>query len=137
MTVTRIITHTDRRRLGTMLQSAHVCARELPGHLHALEAELEQSRGVAPEEVPDDIVTMNSNVTILDLSTNEVETYTLVYPDLADIATGRISVLAPVATAVLGCRVGDVVTVRVPSGRRRIKVKDIAFQPERAGEYHL
>ena len=120
-----------------MLQSAHACARELPDHLHTLEAELEQSRGVAPEEVPDDVVTMNSTVTILDLETNEVETYTLVYPDLADIATGRISVLAPVATAVLGWRVGDVVTVRVPSGRRRIRVKDITFQPERAGEYHL
>jgi regulator of nucleoside diphosphate kinase len=66
------------------------------------------------------------------LDTGEIEIYTLVYPELAEVTKNRISVLAPVGTAILGCRVGDVVRASVPSGQRRLRLEEILFQPERS-----
>jgi regulator of nucleoside diphosphate kinase len=132
-----LITENDRRRLGTMLQDPRLSRIEQPARLHALEAELERAYGVDPAELPHDVVTMNSTVEIRDLKSGETETYTLVYPERADINANRISVLASIGTAILGCRVGDVVRVKTPSGIRRIRVEEIHFQPERAGEHHL
>jgi len=132
-----LITENDRRRLGTMLQDPHLSRIEPRESLHALEAELERAYGVDPAELPHDVVTMNSTVEIRDLNSGETETYTLVYPERAAIDANRLSVLAPIGTAILGCRVGDVVKVKTPSGVRRIRVEEIHFQPERAGEHHL
>ena len=80
---------------------------------------------------------MNSTVVLRDLDTGEVETYTLVYPNHADIARNRLSVLAPVGTAILGYHVGDVVRWRVPAGVRRLRVEEVLFQPERVGAFQL
>lgn len=132
-----LITENDRRRLGTMLEDRHLSRIEQAARLQSLEAELERASGVDSAEVPHDVVTMNSTVEIRDLKSGETETYTLVYPERANIEASRISVLAPIGTAILGCRVGDVVRVQTPSGARRIRVEEIHFQPERAGEYHL
>jgi regulator of nucleoside diphosphate kinase len=132
-----IITDNDRRRLGTMLHDQRLNRIERRDRLCALEAELERAQGVDSTELPHDVVTMNSTVEILDLKTSQTETYTLVYPERADIGTHRISVLAPIGTAILGCRVGDVVKVKTPSGVRRIRVEEIHFQPEREGAHHL
>lgn len=132
-----LITDDDRRRLGSMLHDHRLNRIERRDRLYALEAELERAQGVDSTELPHDVVTMNSTVEIRDLRSGQTETYTLVYPDRADIGTHRISVLAPIGTAILGCRVGDVVRVKTPSGVRRIRVEEIQFQPEREGAYHL
>ena len=132
-----LITENDRRRLGTMLLDPRVSRADHPERLHALEAELERAYGVDPGGLPHDVVTMNSTVEILDLRSGETETYTLVYPERANIAANRISVLAPIGTAILGCRVGDMVKVVTPSGVRRVRVEEIHFQPERAGAHDL
>lgn len=132
-----LITENDRRRLGSMLQDPRIGTMEQRARLHALEMELERAYGVDPTELPEDVVTMNSTVEIRDLKSGETDVYTLVYPDRADIDANRISVLAPIGTAILGCRVGDVVRVATPSGTRRIRVEEVHFQPERAGAYEL
>lgn len=132
-----LMTENDRRRLGSMLQDPQLSRIEQRVCLHALESELERAYGVAPEELPHDVVTMNSTVEIRDLKSGETNVYTLVYPDRADIDANRISVLAPIGTAILGCRVGDVVKVATPAGMRRIRVEEVHFQPERAGAYEL
>jgi regulator of nucleoside diphosphate kinase len=137
MTHTITITHEDRRRLGTMLLSAQTHRIERQEHLHALEAELERAHGMDSAEVPHDVVTMNSTVELRDLDTGEIETYTLVYPDRADMALDRISVLAPIGTAILGSRIGDIVEVNVLAGWRRIRVEEILYQPERSGDHGL
>jgi regulator of nucleoside diphosphate kinase len=77
---------------------------------------------VSAEDVPEDVVTMNSTVTLRDLDTEETETYRLVYPDRADIANQQLSVLAPAGTAILGYRVGDELRWRVPAGWRRLRI---------------
>ena len=73
---------------------------------------------------------MNSRAELLDLETGERMEFTLVFPDEADLDEGKISVLAPVGTGMLGYRVGDSLERRTPYGLRRLKVVDVTFQPE-------
>jgi regulator of nucleoside diphosphate kinase len=79
-------------------------------------------------ELPPDVVTMNATVRLRDLETGEEETYTLVYPADADIAENKLSVLAPVGTALLGYRAGDVVEWPVPAGVSRFRIEEV-LQP--------
>jgi regulator of nucleoside diphosphate kinase len=96
----------------------------------ALRGELERAEIVAPHEVPPDVITMNSRAELLDLDINEHMEFTLVFPDEADIEEGKISVLAPLGTAMLGYGVGDEFEWTVPYGSRRLKVIKVHFQPE-------
>jgi len=99
--------------------------------------ELNRATVIAPTEVPPDVITMNSRVRLLDLDTGEEMIFTLVFPAQADIAESKISVLAPIGTAMLGYRVGDTFTWEVPDGERTLQVKELLYQPEAAGDYHL
>jgi regulator of nucleoside diphosphate kinase len=109
--------------------------RVLP-YLEELDDELDRAEIVKPEEIPTDVITMNSTFRLSDLDSGEEVVYTLVFPAKADSANGKISILAPVGTAVLGYRVGDTVEWKVPAGLKRLKVKEVVYQPEAAGDYH-
>jgi regulator of nucleoside diphosphate kinase len=136
-TRTIIVTDNDRFRLERLINGAQAQGGQRSEYLDALWGELGRARTVKPTGVPPDVVTMNSTVRLRDLDTGESETYTLVYPEDADASAGRISVLAPVGTAVIGNRMGDTIEWRVPAGLRRLKVEAVLYQPERAGDYHL
>ncbi|HHY84386.1 MAG TPA: nucleoside diphosphate kinase regulator [Verrucomicrobia bacterium] len=127
------ITETDMKRLRPLVESM----KNSRDDLRALEAELEHAHVVRPEEVPADVVTMNSKVRLRDLEDNEELTYTLVFPDQANIDEGRISVVAPVGTAMLGQRVGDEFEWQVPAGPVRLRVEEVLYQPEASGRYDL
>jgi regulator of nucleoside diphosphate kinase len=130
------ITQSDYEHLNELLSSEFARAMGPSDYLEGLEAELELAEVIDPKRVPKNVVTMNSTVKLRDLDTNEIETYTLVFPKQADIANNKLSVLAPVGTAILGQRVGDVLRWRVPGGWRRLKVERVLYQPERAGVLH-
>ena len=104
--------------------------------LTAPEGELKRVRVVPQSHVPSEVITMNSVVRLRDLDTEELEEYDLVYPVDADVAHNRISVLAPVGTAILGYRLGGVIEWLVPAGPRRLRVEEVLYQPERAGALH-
>lgn len=104
--------------------------------IHELRMELERAEIVASENVPADIVTMNSRVRIQDIDTGEEKEYTLVYPLAADFSQGKISVMVPLGTALIGFRKGDVVEWKVPGGIRKFKIKKIVYQPEAAGDFN-
>jgi regulator of nucleoside diphosphate kinase len=127
------ITEADMRRLEPLIEDM----KNSRDDLRALQAELVQARVVAPRDVPADVITMNSKVRLRDLETSEEMTYTLVFPDQANIEQGRISVVAPVGTAMLGHRVGDEFEWQVPAGSVRLRVEELLYQPEAAGHYHL
>jgi regulator of nucleoside diphosphate kinase len=105
-------------------------------NLAALRPELGRARVVPDDQVPPDIVTMNSVVRLRDLDSDETEEYELVYPADADVAYNRISDLAPTSTAILGYRAGDVIEWPVPAGLRRPQVEEVLDQPERTGAPH-
>jgi len=131
------ITEFDMKRLRELIAEAKRLDRRGNDYLESLEAELSRGKVVAPTDVPPDVVTMNSRVRLVDLDTEEEMVYTLVFPHEADITQSKISVLAPIGTAILGYRVGDTLTWQVPDGIRRLRVKQILYQPEAAGDYHL
>jgi regulator of nucleoside diphosphate kinase len=80
---------------------------------------------------------MNSKIHLRDLDSNEDLMYTLVYPAHANVELGRISVLAPIGTAMIGYRVGDEIQWPVPSGTRHLQVKEVVYQPEASGDLLL
>jgi regulator of nucleoside diphosphate kinase len=120
-----IISSTDYSRLLRLVDSARLDRRIPAESLGLLERELSRSKIVDSSELPADAVAMNSTVWFRDLDSDEIEEYTLVSPAEADVVRGRISVLAPLGTALLGYRTGDVVQWRVPSGKRRFEIVDV------------
>ncbi len=131
------ITQFDLDRLKKLLENAVHTEYRGSDYLARLQAELDRAQVVLPETISQTVVTMNSTVVLLDLDTGEEETYTLVFPENADLPSGKISILAPVGTAMLGYEVGDMFEWDVPAGVRRLKVEQIIYQPEAAGDYHL
>lgn len=131
------ITELDRGRLLDLIQDAQAGEYRKSVYLEKLRGELERAQIVPSQEVPADVITMNSTVTLTDLDTHEDETYTLVYPEHANTSQGKVSILAPIGTAMLGYRVGDVFEWDVPAGTRRLKVTKILFQPEASGDFDL
>ena len=99
-----------------------------------LESELLRAQVVPRDEIPSDVVTMNSRVVFKNETTGEQREVTLVYPGSADIDAGRISVLVPVGAALLGMRVGQTIDWELPSGKKQTyRIVDVPFQPEAAG----
>jgi regulator of nucleoside diphosphate kinase len=119
------ISSDDYSALLALVDSARLDRRIPAESLELLEQELSRAVIVDPVELPPDVVAMNSTVWFRELDSDEMENYTLVYPTEADVIRGRISVLAPIGTAVLGYRTGDVVQWRVPSGKRRFEIVDV------------
>ena len=131
------ITDQDLHRLEELLAVARSSKNGGNGELASLEKELRRAKIVEPERIPPDVVTMNSKVKLRDVDTGEEMTYTLVFPHNAEIDAGRLSILSPVGTAILGYSTGDVIEWAVPKGTRRIKIEEIIYQPEAQGHYPL
>ena len=128
-----IINKDDRERLESLFFTDFASAFSDKPYLQSLRGELNAAQILPPEEIPPDVVTMNSTVRLRQFRSKDVETYTLVYPKDADIANDKLSVLAPIGTAILGYRVGDQVQWKVPSGVVRFWIEELVFQPERDG----
>lgn len=131
------VTEFDKMRLTELVQVAAEFGRQDKEYLSGLEGELDRSKVLPSKDVPKDVVTMNSRVRVRDLDSEKETTYSLVFPRDADISENKISILAPLGSALLGYRVGDVIEWKAPAGIRRIKIEEIPYQPEAAGDYHL
>lgn len=130
------ITDFDLNRLKKLL--AEKRAEEANNeYLNDLEEELDRAKIVESREVPPDVITMNSQVKLKDLETSEEMVLSLVFPAEADIDEGKISVLAPVGTGMIGYSKGDTIEWKVPAGMRKLKVMELLYQPEAAGDYDL
>ena len=130
------VTRFDKARLTKLLRGLDAAAAG-SGEVEELERELERGIEVDSAEVAPDVITMNSTVRITDLDSGSTHTYTIVFPGEADAEAGRISILSPLGTALLGFRAGDEVTWEMPSGTRRFRVEELVYQPEAAGDFHL
>ncbi|PKN85007.1 MAG: transcription elongation factor GreAB [Chloroflexi bacterium HGW-Chloroflexi-8] len=131
------ITEFDLHRLQKLIQESQYTNYRKSNYLDTLKKELDRAKIVAPELIPSNIITMNSRVVLQDIETGEEETYTLVFPEDADIELNKVSVLAPIGTGMIGYEVGDVFDWPVPSGFRNLKVMKIIYQPEASGDFHL
>lgn len=126
-----IITNTDLQRLLPLLVHADSPAAE------SLDEELQRAAIVEQRDVPADVVTMNSEVVYEDCATRARRCVRIVYPAEVDSSRGHVSVLAPIGSALLGLRVNQVIEWQVPTGTKRIRVVEIRYQPEAAGDFDL
>ncbi len=131
------ITDHDLKSLRQVIADAHWLRARPLAELQQLETELERRAPVAAQDVPADVITLNSQVQLFDLETGDTFACTLVLPHAADLAHFKLSILAPIGLALLGHRVGDVIEWSGPGGVQRLKVVMLIYQPEAAGEYSL
>ena len=128
-----VMTEVDYGRLQRLVESSGRFWKRDSEHLESLQQELERAIVVTAGKMPRDVVTMNSRVRVKDLNSGREATYQIVFPSAADVTENRISVLAPIGTALLGYRAGTTVEWRVPSGMRRFRILEVEYQPEAAG----
>jgi regulator of nucleoside diphosphate kinase len=123
-----IVTRSDLKRLRGILGSHSKSVRDTE-HLLDLSDELDRAQVVSEGEMPSDVVTLQSQVRVRDRETGMVSNYTLVSPAQADLSSGRVSVVAPLGTALLGYREGDEVEWQMPGGVRRLWIERV-MQPQ-------
>ena len=129
-----VVSTRDMARLEALLDSPALSRH--PAAV-ALAQELERAQVLPPEEIPEGIVTMHSRVDCEDELHNEKHSLTLFYPHAADFDKGRVSVLAPVGSALLGLSVGQTIDWTAPGGRQlRLRVTAVHYHPEAAGDFH-
>jgi regulator of nucleoside diphosphate kinase len=129
-----VVTESDERKLRGLLRGQSEESMRDRTHLQELQSELERALVLRAEEVPTDVITMHSRIRVLDLVSRRQSNYTLVFPLESDISARRISVLAPLGTALLGFREGDEVEWMMPGGMRRLRVEGVR-QPAEAREF--
>lgn len=99
--------------------------------------EIQSASVVDPEQVPSNVVTMNTIVRISFLNTNKTVEFQIVYPDQANVKENKISIFSPIATALIGYKIGDEIDWIVPAGVTKLRIDAILYQPEAAGHYSI
>jgi regulator of nucleoside diphosphate kinase len=124
----------DLDRLETLLAS--LPQQAFPGR-SALRAELDRADVVEPDQMAPSVVTMNSTVRFAIEPSEETFCLTLVYPKDIDGTAEQISILAPVGSALLGLSVGNHIEWSGPGGSvLKVRIVEVVYQPERAGQFH-
>lgn len=131
------ITDLDYNRLNGMINSMREHNQREYNDLLILELELERAERTNPRKITSEFVTMNSVIEVLDCDTNKTMEIRLVYPRDANFKLGKISVLSPLGSALLGYKVGTEISFEVPKGMKKMKISRIIYQPEANGEFTL
>lgn len=100
-------------------------------------SELSKAEIVPSEKIDKDVVTMNSEVKLFFENTQKEQSFKIVYPQDANLKENKISIFSPIATALIGYRIGDEIEWIVPSGMTKIKIVELLYQPEAAGDFDL
>lgn len=131
------ITDLDYVRLYNLLNRSKKSKTEELRNITVLENEIRRAERVDPKEISPDIVTMNSLVEVVDLDTSKSMTIKLVYPNDADFRYGKVSILSLLGSALLGYKVGSIISFGAPLGKKEMIIKNIIYQPESNGEYSI
>lgn len=129
------ITNADYEKLYNVIQLAKNTKTSEIKELDTLGNEIKRAEKVDPHKIAPDFITMNSEIEIIDLETKKTMTIKLVYPQDADIKQGKVSVLSPLGSALIGYKLGDSISFEVPKGKKVVKVSKILFQPEANGVF--
>jgi len=132
-----ILSKLDFARIFESIKEAKRLNKISASESEMLIGELNSAKVVEPQEIPVNVVTMNSIVKISFINTNKVVSFQIVYPNQANIKENKISIFSPIATALIGYKVSDEIEWVVPSGLTKIRIDEIIYQPEAAGDYNL
>ena len=131
------ITDYDLYRLRLLLDASIRLEGRDTKYLRDLKDELDRAQVVRSSQIPPSVITMNSKFVLRDLEADESAEYTLVFPGRANIERGRISVITPIGTALLGKREFETVDLDSPAGKKRFQILELLYQPEAAEQFHL
>jgi len=106
----------DFRKLYGVVSAIKSKRRSLEPHMLRLESELALATVLDSERLPSDLVALGSTVRILDLDSREERVVTIVFPAELDGSDDKVSILAPLGTALIGERVGATVSCIAPGG---------------------
>lgn len=120
-----IITRTDYEILNSYVKNLHGMQVSEKENFSKLSGELRKAEIVDDDMLPTDVVRLGSTVVIKDLLTNRDMTVTIVLPQKADIKQKKVSVLAPIGTALIGFKKDQTVSWNVPSGKKDFKIMDV------------
>jgi len=123
------LTTADHERLRLLVDTAIQSQPRLRETLAPLQAELKRAEVLAAADIPSNVVIMGATVQIEDKESGELDTYTLVYPEQADGAEGRLSILAPIGMAIIGFAEGDSFIWRTPGGQRQLYISKVIQPP--------
>jgi len=129
-----VITESDAVKLRGLL-AARTGGPRYGNRSEDLAAELDRALIAEPGDALDGLVTMHARVQVLDVASGKRRELELVYPDEADLGAGRISVLAPLGTALLGCREGDEVEWEMPGGLKQMRIERVSRPSAPAEEF--
>ncbi|EMY60885.1 nucleoside diphosphate kinase regulator [Leptospira terpstrae] len=130
------LTHFDYDRLKLLI-SNHTKRNKVETNVKDLLGEIERAQKVDSRIIPPNYVTMNSVIEVKNLEELEFQEFRLVFPEDANTQENKISVLAPIGTAILGYKIGDVIQWKFPGGQNQFQITNIKYQPEANGDYHL
>ena len=132
-----VVSKLDKERVVERIRRARSAWTTYAPLLDWFRGGLDDAPSVPPDEVPDDVITMNSRFALMDLRTGETIVYTLVYPEDEALERGKLCVLSPMGMALLGKRVGDIVHWNGATGTGSAEVLRLLYQPESAGDHDL
>ena len=130
-----IINRLDYARIKKSISDAKQFKSISNSEAEKLQQELDAAKIVEPEAIPSNVVTMNSIVKLSFLNNDKKIQFQIVYPEQANIKENKISIFSPIATALIGYKVNDEVEWIVPAGLTRIRIDEIVYQPEAAGDF--
>lgn len=123
-----VISEPNARVLRSLLRARNGATHD-QDHLEDLRVELDRALVLDPSQLSPSVVTLYAVVRVRDLESGARQELTLVSPHEADVGAGRVSVLAPLGTALLGYREGDVVERVMPGGLRRLLIEQVLQPP--------
>jgi len=130
----RILTELDHARLSRLIHE-YVSDADARDEFEAL---MDDADVVAAAEISADVVTMRSRVQVVDPDSGESMDWTLCYPQDADAAQGKVSILSPAGASLLGLKVGDQASwLRRDGSQAYLRIAAILYQPEASGDYGM
>lgn len=131
----RILSKLDYQRLKQAIKLAKTNTRISPRQLINLIRGVDEAILLDPSQIPADVVTMNSRINLEYVATGRQLEVSLVYPEEADGGYNKISIFSPLATALLGCKRGSLASLTTPFGSINVRITQILYQPEAAGDF--
>lgn len=130
------VTDFDMKRFQWLSKNSSKFDEIYKKSLIQLEKELKNAVIVEPINIPGNVITMQTTFKVRDAVTNKENIYTLVFPFDADLEQNKISILTPIGVSVIGFSEGEIVEWEAPSGKRKVEIIEIIYQPERVGLFY-
>jgi len=100
----------------------------IEGRIGEIQAKIAAAEVINPAEIKSDRIVFGATVTMVDLEDDTEHTYMIVGVDEADVKGGKISILSPIARAMIGRKAGETVAVQSPKGEREYEIRSFLFK---------